>query len=76
MILRIYLPGLEETVIEELKAILERNLGECPVFFELETPLAYRLVAQSIDIRGISPSEELAKSLESLLGENSVIIEY
>ncbi len=76
MILRIYLPGLEETVIEELKAILERNLGECPVFFELETPLAYRLVAQSIEIRGISPSEELAKSLESLLGENSVIIEY
>ncbi len=76
VILRIYLPGLEETVIEELKAILERHLGECPVFFELETPLAYRLVAQSIEIRGISPSEELAKSLENLLGENSVIIEY
>jgi hypothetical protein len=33
-------------------------------------------VAQSIEIRGVSPSEELAKSLESLLGENSVIIEY
>ncbi len=76
MILRIFLPGLEETVLEELKSLLERNPGDCPVLFELETPLAYRLVAQSIEIRGISPSEELAKNLENLLGENSVIIEY
>jgi len=76
MIIRVFLPGLEESVIEELKAILERNLGECPVFFELEKPLAYRLVAQSIEIRGVSPSEELTQTLEGLLGENSVIIEY
>ncbi|MBN2408487.1 MAG: DNA polymerase III subunit alpha [Candidatus Aminicenantes bacterium] len=76
VIVRIFLPGLEESVIAELKELLERNLGECPVFFELETPHSYRVVAQSIEVHGVSPSEELTRGVEHLLGENSVFIEY
>ncbi|MBM3285361.1 MAG: DNA polymerase III subunit alpha, partial [Candidatus Aminicenantes bacterium] len=76
VVLRIFLPGLEESVIAELRALLERNTGECPVFFELETPHSYRLVAQSIEIRGVFPSEDLTRNVEKLLGENSVLIEY
>jgi len=34
------------------------------------------MVAQSIDVQSISPSEELAKNIENLLGEGSVLIEY
>jgi DNA polymerase-3 subunit alpha len=76
VVLRIFLPGLEESVIRELKDYLERNPGECPVFFELETPHSYRLVAQSIDIRGVFLSEELTRNVERLLGEDSVYIDY
>jgi DNA polymerase-3 subunit alpha len=76
VVLRIFLPGLEESVIVELKELLEKCPGECPVFFELETPHSYRVLAQSIEVHGVSPSEELTKSVEQLLGENSVFIEY
>lgn len=76
MVVRVFLPGLEESVILELRDILERNPGDCPIFFELETPHSYRLVAQSIEIQGVFPSEELSRNIERLLGENSVCIEY
>ncbi len=56
--------------------MLEKYKGECPVFFELETPHAYRMLVQSVEIQGVSPSEELTKSVENLLGEGSVIVEY
>ena len=76
VILRIFLPGLEESVFEELKEMLEKFQGDCPLFFELETPHSYRMVAQSLEIHGVSPSEELTKNIERLLGEGSVLIEY
>jgi DNA polymerase-3 subunit alpha len=76
VILRIFLPGLEESVIRELKELLEKNSGECPVFFELETPHSYRVLAQSIEVHGVLPSDELTRGVEQLLGENSVFIEY
>jgi DNA polymerase-3 subunit alpha len=76
VVFRIFLPGIEETIFEELKAILEKNEGNCPVFFELEKPHSYRMVVQSRDIQGVVPSEELLKDIENLLGENSVYVEY
>lgn len=76
VVLRIFLPGIEESVFMDLKDMLDKNRGECPVFFELETPHSYRMVVQSIDIQGISPTEELAENIENLLGEGSVLIEY
>ncbi len=76
VVLRIFLPGLEESVIIELKELLEKCPGECPVFFELETPHSYRVLAQSIEVHSVSPSEELTRSVELLLGENSIFIEY
>jgi len=76
IILRIFLPGLEQSVVEELKELLEKNPGQCPVFFELETPQAYRVIAQSLEVRGVGLSDDLSRSVERLLGENSVLIEY
>jgi DNA polymerase-3 subunit alpha len=76
VIVRLFLPGLEESVIRDLKEILEKHSGGCPVFFELETPHSYRVLAQSIEVQSVSPSDELSRSVERLLGENSVIIEY
>ena len=76
VVLRIFLPGIEESVFMDLKDMLDKNRGECPVFFELETPHSYRMVVQSVDIQGVSPSEELTKNIEGLLGEGSILVEY
>jgi len=76
MFLRIFLPGIEESVFKDLKKILEKHEGECPVFFELETPHSYRMIVQSVDIEGVAPSEELSRNIEDLLGEQTVFIEY
>jgi DNA polymerase-3 subunit alpha len=76
MFLRIFLPGIEESVFQDLKEILEKHEGECPVFFELETPHSYRMIVQSVEIEGVAPSEELSRNIEDLLGEQTVFIEY
>jgi DNA polymerase-3 subunit alpha len=76
VVLRIFLPGIEESVFEELKDMLDQNRGDCPVFFELETPHSYRMVVQAGEISGIALSEDLTRKIESLLGEDSVFIEY
>jgi DNA polymerase-3 subunit alpha len=76
VILRVFLPGLEKSVVEELKDLLEKNSGKCPVFFELETPHSYRVVVQSPEVRGVIPSEDFTRSVEKILGEDSVLIEY
>jgi len=76
VVFKIFLPGIEASVYEELKDILQDHKGECPVYFELETPHSYRMVVQSIEIKGVMPTEKLIKSVETLLGEKSVAIMY
>ncbi len=76
VILSIFLPGLEESVFTDLKEMLDKHSGKCPVLFELETPHSYRMIAQSLEVQGVTPSDDLTKSIESLLGEGSVLIEY
>jgi DNA polymerase-3 subunit alpha len=76
VVVRIFLPGLEESTLAELKTLLDGYEGRCPVVFELETPHSYKLVAQSAEVQKVTPSEELLKKIEVALGENSVTIEY
>lgn len=76
MIIRVHLPALEGSVFKEMKKLLKAWPGECPLFFELKTKNSYKVVVQSVDIQGVTPSEELSKNLETLLGEDSVIIQY
>jgi DNA polymerase III subunit alpha len=76
VVVRIFLPGLEESTLAELKTLLDGYEGRCPVVFELETPHSYRLTAQSAEVQKVTPSEELLQKIEAALGENSVTIEY
>lgn len=76
LIVRIFLPGIENSVFDELKNILQQHQGTCPLLFELENPHSFRIILQSIELQGVKPSDLLSKKLESLLGENSVFIEY
>jgi DNA polymerase-3 subunit alpha len=76
VVVRIFLPGLEEATLAELKTILDGYEGKCPVVFELETPHSYRVVAQSAEVQKVTPSEDLLKKIEALLGEKSVSVDY
>jgi DNA polymerase-3 subunit alpha len=76
VVIRIFVPGLEDTVLDSLRDILDKNPGECPVFFELETPHVNKVVTQSVEVKGVAPSEAMAKAIEDVLGEDAVIIEY
>jgi DNA polymerase-3 subunit alpha len=76
VVVRIFLPGLEEATLSELKAILDAHEGKCPVYFELETPRSLRLTAQSAEVQKVTPSEALIKKVEALLGEKSVSVDY
>jgi DNA polymerase III subunit alpha len=76
VVVRIFLPGLEEATLSELKAILDGYEGRCPVVFELETPHSLRLTAQSAEVQKVTPSEELIKKIQDVLGEDAVFVEY
>ncbi|MFC2161101.1 DNA polymerase III subunit alpha [Acidobacteriota bacterium] len=76
VILKIFLPGLEDSIFTELKTILNKYTGNCPVLFDLQTPDSYRMIVQSIEAQSVKPSEDFTKSIEALLGEDSVLIEY
>ena len=76
LIIRLFVPGLETGLMEELRNILTKYPGECPVFFDLEIPYNCRIRIQSREVIGITPAEALTRELESLLGENSVILDY
>jgi DNA polymerase-3 subunit alpha len=76
VVVRVPLVGIEESVFHELKTILADHLGQCPVFFELETENSSRIILQSVEIQGVTPSEGLTRSLKDLLGENTVFVQY
>ena len=76
VVVRVNLSVIEESVFRELKAILAENPGECPVLFELQTNNSCRVIMQSVEIEGVTPSEGLTQTLEELLGENTVFIQY
>ena len=76
VVVRIFLPGLEEAILSELKDILDAHEGRCPVYFELETPHSFRLFTRSAEVQRVTPSEDLINKVEALLGENSVKVDY
>jgi len=76
VVVKIYLPGIEKNVFETLKEILQKHEGECPIFFELETPHSSRVTMRSLEAQGVDPSDKLILDVEELLGEGSVLIHY
>ena len=76
IVIRVSLPGLENATIEELKAVLDRHPGECPVYFELFTPQSYKVEAQSAEVQGVEYSDTLTGEIQGLLGDDSVRVEY
>jgi DNA polymerase-3 subunit alpha len=76
IVIRVSVPGLENSTIEALKAVLDKHPGECPVQFELVTPAAYKVEAQSAEVQSVEYSDTLVKEIRDLLGDDSVQVEY
>ena len=76
VVLRVYLPGLEPSVLEDLQEILSGNTGECPLFFELEASEAGRVTVQSPEFKGLTPVPAALQALRALLGPAAVLVEY
>jgi DNA polymerase III subunit alpha len=64
--------GLEEDVLVNLKKMLEKYRGVCPVFLQFDTVHHGELAMKSTNIR-ISPSEAMLKEVENLLGKDAVV---
>lgn len=75
-VLKVFLPGLEESLVRDLFAVLNGHPGGCPVFFELEIPHAYKIITRSVEVQSVAPTDELVRQVEGILGENSVAVEY
>ncbi|MFA5975787.1 MAG: DNA polymerase III subunit alpha [Elusimicrobiota bacterium] len=69
MLVRLSSPGLEESVLTDLKATLSRHPGRCRVCFEVATPPGGTVVVET-DFQ-VKPSEALFKELEQHLGQES-----
>lgn len=76
VVLKIFLPGIEESIFEDLKRLLQEHEGDCPVSFELQTPHSYRMLVEAAEVPGVSLSGDFTRKINELLGEDSVRIEY
>jgi len=59
-----------------MREVLEKSPGECPAVFELETPSGHRVVLQTPELKGVTPTDDLLTSLETLLGPDSIRVDY
>jgi DNA polymerase-3 subunit alpha len=76
VVVRVYLPGLEENVLEDLQAILRRHPGSCPLVFEMQQPFSFKAFVESPEFKTVAPTDALVKQIEAMLGEDRVIVEY
>jgi len=75
-VIRLAASVFEDAFLEEMREVLEKSPGECPVVFELETLSAYKVIAQSPEMKGVAPTDALTLALEKILGPDSVLVEY
>jgi DNA polymerase-3 subunit alpha len=75
-VIRLAASVFEDAFLEEMRQVLEKSPGECPVVFELETLSAFKVIAQSPEMKGVAPTDALTLALEKILGPDSVLVEY
>jgi len=64
--------GLEEDLLMGIKDVLRAHPGPCPVFLEVETPEAHRVVVKLPNENFVSPSEAFLADIEDVLGAGHV----
>jgi DNA polymerase-3 subunit alpha len=69
LLVRMISPGLEESVLEDLRHALERHPGRCRVCLEVQTPPKGTVIVET-DLT-VKPSEALFQEIEQRLGRES-----
>jgi DNA polymerase III alpha subunit len=69
LLLRMISPGLEDSMLDDLRRTLERHPGRCRVCQEVQTPPKGRVIVET-DLT-VRPSEALFQEIEQQLGRES-----
>jgi DNA polymerase III subunit alpha len=69
LLVKMITPGLEDSVLEDLRKTLERHPGRCLVCLEVQTPPKGTVIVET-DLR-VKPSEQLFQEIEQRLGRES-----
>jgi DNA polymerase-3 subunit alpha len=70
----INLSGIRENLFESLKELLTASSGKVPIYLHLDTPTKSRIQLVVGEALYVSPSEKLMQDIESLLGEERVLL--
>ncbi len=70
----VYLSDVEHGKLEELKKVLEKEPGKCPVFLDFAAATGEKVVMRAGRGFRVSPSAKFVKAVEALLGESSVTL--
>jgi DNA polymerase-3 subunit alpha len=69
LLVRMITPGMEESVLEELRKTLERYPGRCRVCLEVQTPPKGKVIVET-DL-SVKPTAKLFEEIEQRLGRES-----
>ena len=72
MYVTVYLSDIEHGKLDGLKTLLESAPGQCPVFLDFSAPTGERVLMKAGKQFRVTPSPELVRSIEVMLGESSV----
>ena len=72
MYVTVYLSDIEHGKLDGLKQLLEGAPGTCPVFLDFSAPTGERVLMKTGRQFRVTPSPELVRSVEEMLGESSV----
>ncbi|HQM52241.1 MAG TPA: DNA polymerase III subunit alpha, partial [bacterium] len=72
MYVMVHLSDIEHGKLDGLKRLLESAPGSCPVFLDFSAPTGERVLMKTGRQFRVSPSPELVRSVEEILGESTV----
>jgi DNA polymerase-3 subunit alpha len=72
MYVTVYLSDIEHGKLDGLKKLLEASPGHCPVFLDFSAPTGERVLMKAGRQFRVTPSPDLVRSVEVMLGESSV----
>ncbi len=63
--------GVDDTVLQKMKSVLQRHKGECPIYFHVKEDRAEKII-KAHSTFNIKPSDSLVRDLTELVGQESI----
>ncbi len=74
VLIKVMTTGIDEDIMNPLRAILEKHRGSCPLHFSLVYPQEYQVLLEASTQHRVTPSKEFINDIEELLGKGSIKI--